>query len=71
MTRIALALTWFAAFAIPVSAQPTKQAAWPDPLGYVCYRAEKPIKIDGKLDDPAWAAALERGVCRYRRGRQA
>ena len=41
----------------PGLAQPTKQAAWPDPLGYVCYRAEKPIKIDGKLDDPAWAAA--------------
>ncbi len=27
------------------------------PRGYVCYRAPGPIKIDGKLDDPAWAAA--------------
>src|SRR5581483_8420951 len=27
------------------------------PLGYVCYRAPSPITIDGRLDDPAWAAA--------------
>lgn len=30
---------------------------WSEPLGYVCHRAESPIKIDGKLDDPAWRAA--------------
>jgi Carbohydrate family 9 binding domain-like len=24
------------------------------PKGYVCYRTETPIRIDGKLDDPAW-----------------
>jgi len=29
----------------------------PDPRGYVCRRATAPIAIDGKLDDPAWAAA--------------
>ena len=29
----------------------------PPPRGYVCYRATGPITIDGKLDDPAWAAA--------------
>lgn len=27
------------------------------PKGYVCYRADKPITIDGKLDDEAWNAA--------------
>jgi hypothetical protein len=27
------------------------------PKGYVCLTAEKPPAIDGKLDDPAWAAA--------------
>jgi Carbohydrate family 9 binding domain-like len=27
------------------------------PKGYVCYRASGPIKIDGKLDDPAWQSA--------------
>src|SRR5262249_53510417 len=27
------------------------------PPGYVCYRAAKPITIDGKLDDPAWQCA--------------
>jgi hypothetical protein len=27
------------------------------PRGYVCYRAPSAITIDGKLDDPAWAAA--------------
>lgn len=29
----------------------------PHPKGYVCHRAETPIFIDGKLDDPAWRAA--------------
>jgi len=29
----------------------------PDPRGYVCFRAETPITIDGKLDDASWAAA--------------
>ena len=38
-------------------ADPPAAPAWPDPKGYVCYRAPGPIKIDGKLDDPAWAAA--------------
>src|SRR5262245_19469313 len=28
------------------------------PKGYVCYRATKPIRIDGKLDDPAWRDAV-------------
>jgi len=27
------------------------------PKGYVCYRASQPIRIDGKIDDAAWAAA--------------
>lgn len=26
------------------------------PQQYLCYRAAKPLKIDGKLDDPAWQA---------------
>ncbi len=29
----------------------------PHPKGYVCFRAAKPPKIDGKLDDPAWRQA--------------
>lgn len=31
---------------------------YPDipPRGYVCYRAAKPLAIDGKLDEAAWAA---------------
>jgi Carbohydrate family 9 binding domain-like len=29
----------------------------PPPRGYVCYRASGPPRIDGKLDDPAWADA--------------
>jgi hypothetical protein len=29
----------------------------PIPNAYVCYRASKPIRIDGLLDDPAWSAA--------------
>ena len=27
------------------------------PRGYVCRRAERPIAIDGRLDEPAWRAA--------------
>ena len=27
------------------------------PRSYVCYRAPAPVSIDGKLDEPAWAAA--------------
>lgn len=27
------------------------------PRGYVCYRTDKPVIVDGRLDDPAWAAA--------------
>ncbi len=27
------------------------------PTGYVCYRAEKPPRIDGRLDDEVWRAA--------------
>jgi hypothetical protein len=45
------------AFAPIAFAQPKSPPAWPDPLAYVCYRAAQPIKIDGKLDDAAWAAA--------------
>jgi hypothetical protein len=46
MTRHALlAFTAFAA------------AAQPGPLHYTCYRAASPIRIDGKIDDPAWSRA--------------
>ena len=27
------------------------------PRHYICYRARKPLAIDGRLDDPAWADA--------------
>ena len=32
-------------------------APFPHPKGYVCYRAEKPVVIDGALDDAAWESA--------------
>ncbi len=34
-----------------------KTAPPPAPKGYVCYRASKPIQLDGKLDDDAWKDA--------------
>ena len=46
-TGIALAIELF--FALPVRAG--------DILRYDCARAAAPIRIDGKLDDPAWQAA--------------
>ena len=44
------------ALAVQPPPQPAAPAV-PDPRGYVCHRARTPIKIDGKLDDPAWADA--------------
>jgi hypothetical protein len=38
------------------SPPPAQDIADITPRGYVCYRASSPPKIDGKLDDPAWAA---------------
>src|SRR5262249_31756986 len=46
--------------ALLTGAPPTDEdmlAAFPHPKGYVCHRAETPIKIDGALNDPAWEAA--------------
>jgi len=34
-----------------------KSASLPAPKGYVCYRADTPIQVDGRLDDQAWKAA--------------
>ncbi len=33
------------------------QNALPAPLSYDCHRTKTPIRIDGKLDDPAWKQA--------------
>ncbi len=33
------------------------QNALPAPLSYDCHRTKTPIRIDGKLDDPAWKRA--------------
>jgi hypothetical protein len=33
------------------------QEAQPAPLSYDCHRTKTPIRIDGKLDDPAWKKA--------------
>jgi len=46
----------------PVSSQTWGADRWANmrsiaPRGYVCYRAEQPIEIDGKLDDLSWRYA--------------
>ncbi|HZD46971.1 MAG TPA: sugar-binding protein, partial [Acidobacteriaceae bacterium] len=46
-------LLCLAALAVTASAQ----APLPPPLSYDCQRAKTPIRIDGKLDDPAWKKA--------------
>ncbi|MCI0637917.1 MAG: carbohydrate-binding family 9-like protein [Gemmataceae bacterium] len=56
MNRIGWLGLTFCIFTVVALSQP-HIPAWPDPLGYVCNRAEQPIHIDGKLDDPAWAIA--------------
>jgi cellulose/xylan binding protein with CBM9 domain len=48
---ILLCLAGFVAFTVP--AQETKTT----PLSYDCHRTATPIRIDGKLDDPAWQKA--------------
>ena len=47
---LALALALAAAATPPLAAQRP-------PLSYVCYRAPRPPRLDGSLDDPAWRAA--------------
>src|ERR1700735_844955 len=46
-------LLCLAALAVTASAQ----APLPPPLSYDCQRAKTPIRIDGKLNDPAWKKA--------------
>jgi hypothetical protein len=36
-------------------------ASQPMPQSYTCFRATKPIRIDGRLDDPAWRKAAWSG----------
>lgn len=57
--RIALAVGVLGLAAAVVAAPEAKPAfaPFPHPKGYVCRRAAAPPVIDGKLDDPAWAAA--------------
>ena len=43
--------------AILIALVASAQDAPTTPLSYDCYRATTPIRIDGKLDDPAWAKA--------------
>ena len=48
-------LLYLATFAISIAA--IAQAPLPPPLSYDCHRTKTPIRIDGKLDDPAWKRA--------------
>jgi len=45
------------AVGLAAPAAPDAPPAAPHPRGYVCYRAPSPVTVDGRLDDPAWAAA--------------
>ena len=38
-------------------AAPCLGADAPHPKGYVCHRADRPIKVDGKLDEASWSRA--------------
>ena len=57
MLRVSFLFVFTIIISAGLCAQPKVLPAWPDPLGYVCYRAEQPIQIDGKLNDAAWLAA--------------
>lgn len=53
----ALAVLLFLARSDDLRPRPESPPAYPPPLGYVCNRANVPIKIDGELDDSAWSNA--------------
>lgn len=57
MIRLTLFVPFLFVFAVPAVQKPPELEPFPHPKGYVCYRATKPITIDGKLTDEAWAAA--------------
>ncbi len=57
MIRISLFILAILASVLAATAAQITEPVWTEPLGYVCYRATQPIKIDGKLDDRAWEAA--------------
>lgn len=44
-------------FLCRLGAAASDNADYVPPQGYVCHRAEEPVKVDGRLDDPAWQAA--------------
>jgi hypothetical protein len=60
---LVLAIAIGVGFALPTSALPAPDPLRnpaepiPHPRGYVCFRAQTPITIDGDLRDPAWDAA--------------
>ena len=58
---LALAAAAAALAALPSPAAPPADAdllgPFPHPKGYVCHRAAGPVAVDGRLDDPGWAAA--------------
>ena len=51
---IVVALVGLSGFVPPTGQTPL---GYIPPRGYVCYYTDKPIKIDGRLDDPAWQDA--------------
>src|SRR5882757_7565121 len=46
-----------ATFTFTMLAAAAAQTTEASPKGYECYRTETPIRVDGKLDEPAWQAA--------------
>jgi hypothetical protein len=58
LTRIAIAALLAIGLSVGAElASAPEPASAPDPRGYVCYRALSPIRVDGRLDDPAWRDA--------------
>src|SRR5439155_11662894 len=57
MNPIALTLVSMAAIGCAAINPTSKNTALGPPASYTCHRAPSAITIDGKLDDPAWAAA--------------
>jgi hypothetical protein len=57
--RVGLSAVAVVAAVVCLSLRPRPDAAADDytpPRGYVCYRAETPLTIDGRLDEAAWQA---------------
>ncbi|HNX51961.1 MAG TPA: hypothetical protein PKL08_17465, partial [Thermoanaerobaculaceae bacterium] len=63
MSRLHHPIAWILAVLVPIGAAEARpraqnEGALPEPATYQVTRATGPIKVDARLDEPAWQNAL-------------